>query len=252
MPEFRIGDRVMRRTAPHGKIMVGDLGTVVSVARNNVRVRYDRHNPFTRDGCYGQLPANICQCVPDPADQELSLALNKAEEAAMVRMNEIMDGLHRPHMVVHANPVSTEASLLWKMARDEKWRDAERQLHLSPEHLIDAMRIAGMECTLRIDSCPLPHKPKTPIVPDLGMFVRDGMTAAEARLALANRTVEQYEKKRRVSPPKICATLPSKPKGKLHKAPRAWGWLNVKLGIGSSQHVQWEVAPPLDAFGREA
>lgn len=94
------------------------------------------------------------------------------------------------------------------------------------------------------DPCPLP---KPPLGANIGMFIRDGMSPGAARIAIANRAIESKPQHL----PKVRAALPGAKPPTVHRAPRQMGWLNVKLGISSDQHVLWGVAPVLDAFGRD-
>jgi hypothetical protein len=240
---FKVGDRVVRCNMPYRDVRIGDTGTVVKVTRNNLRVRYDRHVSQYGDGCFGQLPQNLYPVIGEFGPVSV-LPVEQRAAAMNAVIRSMMDSAaiaDHPQVFIHSNPPSEYSA--------RRWAEMEKVLY-PPEpskrdHLLDAMRYAH-------NMVEAPHRDPCPALgPDLGMFLRDGMSLAAARLALANARAlaDAAHKERRL--PKVRATLPGTKSITVHKAPRAWGWLNVKLGIGSSQHVQWEVAAPLDAFGRE-
>jgi len=238
MSEFKVGDRV-RRVVGHSKINIGAVGTVMKVAIDHVRVRYDDRFPSTHDGCYKQLAVNISHLREDPWNRpkeerhaglgESDLYTDLHERMRKLEIERVMMEPPRPlSIITHGNPVSNESGRMW------------RDIVAEPPRVVDP-------CP------PLPpaHPQKPPLGHPIGMFIRDGMPLKQARAAIAMGLPqpEICDVVRGVR--KISATMPAPKSITVHKAPRSWGWLNVKLGIGSSKHVMWDVAPVLDAFGRE-
>jgi hypothetical protein len=222
---FKIGDRVTRVGPEWRGIKPGDCGVVVSIDRGEVRVRYFSAQSEASDGSFGQIEANISRMVDFPARD------GGDRIDAMVYGMSAIDYYHARKRQIREN--DEISALLESMPIAPKPYPQPRPMN--PMH----------------QPCPVLVRPPPPLGPDIGMFIRDGMTSEQARAALdAKVSGEMWRRHLHLSAePKIRATIPGPRKFTTHRAPRQMGWINHKLGIGSSRYVLWGVAPMLDAFG---
>lgn len=113
-------------------------------------------------------------------------------------------------------------------ALDMAYGQIETNVHPYMERFPNGFFPPGWKST---DPEPVPLEelliPKPQLGPDIGMFIRDGMSPARARLVLANR---EAQKGGRVATFKIRAALPGVRTYTVHKAPRHIGGLAPILG----------------------
>jgi hypothetical protein len=140
--------------------------------------------------------------------------------------------------VVSVEPPPYGIRVLYDDARSLQPDGAYKQLSKNIEHC-DSMRR---------DDVADAAVAKPPLGPNIGMFLRDGMSTAAAKLAHASLAGDHLTPK--PVERKVRACLPAETRGTLHKAPRQWGALNIAIGIPSSHHVMWGVADLLGWGGK--
>lgn len=221
---FKVGDEVVRIGPEWRGIRPGDVGVVVAVHPGDVRVRYNSAMSGQPDGSFGQIPSFLTRRAK-PLHMVERAGFDIESKLKLLKLEE------RDHL----NDAMSYAAMV------RRHREVEPQF------------FPPLDVDLNT-GCPLPVA-KPPLGPDIGMFIRDGMSPAKAHDAIADRAIHSRVDaalgKLTRQLPKVRATLPGPRSITVHRAPRQMGWLNVKLGIGSDQHVLWGVAPVLDAFGRE-